>query len=94
MFTYYLIKVAWGGGACVAINLLLLGCQILFCRVAKIWEKFFYKTIKALQKTPVLCFIVLQILIKNHITIMERKAFPTINFIASYLSFLIVGLAI
>jgi hypothetical protein len=40
MFAYYLIKVAWGGDACVcariAINLMLQGCQILCCGVAKI----------------------------------------------------------
>ncbi len=40
MFTYYLIKVAWGGDAriCtpVAINLMLPGCQRLCCGVAKI----------------------------------------------------------
>ncbi len=39
MFTYYLIKVAWGGDACiwarVVINLMLQGCQILCCGVAK-----------------------------------------------------------
>jgi len=39
MFTYYLIKVAWGEDArvCarVAINLMLQGCQILCCGVAK-----------------------------------------------------------
>jgi len=27
---------AWGGDARIAINLMLLGCQILFCGVAKI----------------------------------------------------------
>ncbi len=40
MFTYYLIKVAWGGDthvcARVAINLMLRGCQILCCGIAKI----------------------------------------------------------
>ncbi len=55
MFTYYLIKVAWGGDArvCarVAINLMLTGCQILCCGVAKISEKFFYENIPKMMNT-------------------------------------------
>ena len=58
MFTYYLIKVACGGDArvcaCVAINLMIAGCQILRCWVAKYRRSSFTKSLLAIFK--LLCY--------------------------------------
>ena len=57
MFTYYLIKVAWGGDARVcahiAINLMMQGYQILCCGVAKNRRSSFTKSVSKEIYKPV-----------------------------------------